>query len=125
VVEQDAVGRLATVRLTPSTEAEPPVIDLLFASSGIESEIVAEAEPIELLPDLTLNVARTPHLIAMKVLSRDDIERPQDLVDLRALLRVVSSDELTRTRELLALIASRGYHRGRDLAAELERLSSL
>jgi hypothetical protein len=60
----------------------------------------------------------------MKVLSRDDIERPQDLGDLRALLSVVSSDELTRTRELLALIASRGYHRGRDLAAELERLSS-
>jgi hypothetical protein len=45
------------VRLTPSTEAEPPVIDLLFASSGIESEVVVEAEPIELLPNLTLNVA--------------------------------------------------------------------
>jgi predicted nucleotidyltransferase len=123
-VEQDAVGRLATVRLRPSIESEPPVIDLLFASSGIESEIVTEAESIELLPNLTVNVARTPHLIAMKVLSRDDIERPQDLVDLRALLRVVSSDELARTRDLLGLIESRGYHRGRNLDAELERLSA-
>ena len=36
LVEQDAVGRLATVRLTRSLESAIPVIDLLFASSGIE-----------------------------------------------------------------------------------------
>ena len=60
VVEQEAVGRLATVRLTRSSELQAPVIDLLFASSGIEREVVAEAEPIELLPNLTIGVARTP-----------------------------------------------------------------
>ena len=49
VVEQEAVGRLATVRLTRSSEPNAPVVDLLFASSGIEPEIVAEAEPIELV----------------------------------------------------------------------------
>lgn len=125
VVEQNAVGRLATVRLTRSSEPRGPVIDLLFASSGIEREVVAEAEQIELLRNLTIGVARTGHLIALKVLSRDDVRRPQDLVDLRALLRVTSSAELGRARDSLALIASRGYHRGRDLRAEINALLPL
>lgn len=122
IVEQDAVGRLATVRLTRSGQPQAPVVDLLFASSGIEREVVTEAEAIELLPNLTIGVARTGHLIALKVLSRDDVTRPQDLIDLRALLRVASSAELARARESLALIAARGYHRGRDLSGEMERL---
>ncbi len=122
VVEQEAVGRLATVRLSLSTEPRAPVVDLLFASSGIEAEIVAEAEPIELLPKLTMSVARVGHLIAMKVLSRDDARRPQDLVDLRGLLRVAGDDELERARQALSLISDRGYHRGRDLTSEMDRL---
>lgn len=122
IVEQDAVGRLATARLTRPSKPQAPVVDLLFASSGIEPEVVGEAEPIELLPRLTIGVARTGHLIALKVLSRDDVNRPQDLVDLRALLRVASSAELARTRQSLALIAARGYHRGRDLMSELTTL---
>ena len=101
IVEQSAVGRLATVRLISSKEAGAPVVDLLFASSGIEAEIVAEAEPIELLPGLTMGVARVGHLIALKVLSRDDIARPQDLVDLRALLgRRAPRGNILRTRVL-------------------------
>jgi hypothetical protein len=72
---------------------------------------------------LTLGVARTGHLIALKVLSRDDITRPQDLVDLRALLRVASAAELARARDSLALIQARGYHRGRMLLSELDALS--
>jgi predicted nucleotidyltransferase len=125
IVEQEAVGRLATVRLTRSSEVQPPVVDLLFASSGIEREVVADAEPIELLPKLTIGVARTGHLIALKVLSRDDLRRPQDLVDLRALLRVASPAELARARESLVLIADRGYHRGRDLMSEMNTLLRL
>ena len=122
VVEQQSVGRLATVRLTPSDVPQAPVIDLLFASSGIEPEVVADAEPIDLLPTLRIGIARTGHLIALKVLSRDDGTRPQDLVDLRALLRFASIDELTRAREALALITARGYHRGRALLADLTDL---
>ena len=125
IVEQEAVGRLATVRLTSSSEPQAPVIDLLFASSGIEAEVVADAEPIELLPNLTMGVARTGHLIALKVLSRDDFGRPQDLVDLRALLRVASPAELGRARDSLALIAARGYHRGRELMSEMNTLLPL
>ena len=125
VVEQQAVGRLATVRLTLSHVPQAPVVDLLFASSGIEAEVVAEAEPIDLLPKLQMGVARTGHLIALKVLSRDDVTRPQDLVDLRGLLRVARAAELARARQALTLIASRGYHRGRDLMAELDSLVGL
>ena len=58
----------------------------------------------------------------MKVLSRDDVTRAQDLVDLRALLRVASSAELGRAQESLALISARGYHRGRELMSELNTL---
>lgn len=79
VVEQRAVGRLATVRLTPSRVPQAPVVDLLFASSGIEQEVVAESEPLDLLPNFRIGVARTGHLIALKILSRDDTSRPQDL----------------------------------------------
>ncbi len=50
---------------------------MLFALSGIEREVVAAAEPLELLPALTTSVARIGHLIALKVLSREDIERPK------------------------------------------------
>lgn len=122
VIEQEAVGRLATVRLTLSSEPRAPVVDLLFASSGIESEVVADAEVLELLPQLQMGVARVGHLIALKVLSRDDVTRPQDVSDLRALLRTASPLELARARQGLALIAERGFHRGRDLPSELNAL---
>ena len=59
VVEQEAIGRLATVRLTRSDVPRAPVVDLLFASSGIEPEVVAEAEPLDLLPNLRMGIART------------------------------------------------------------------
>jgi hypothetical protein len=122
IVEQATVGRLATARLTRSQEPAPPVIDLRFASSGIEAEIVAEADEIELLSQLPVRVATTGHLIALKVLARDDVTRPQDVLDLRALLGVASADDVTRARAALTLIAKRGYDRGRDLQVELEKL---
>lgn len=122
IIEQDATGRLATVRLTRSPAPFDPVIDLLFASSGIEPEIIADAEALELLPDLRIGVASVGHLIALKILSRDDRHRPQDAVDLRALLRVASLADLSGARNALALITSRGYHRQRKLDAELDSL---
>jgi hypothetical protein len=122
VVEQEAVGRLATVRLTVAGDIEGPVIDLLFASSGIEREVVAAGEPIALLPGLTMKIARIGHLIALKVLSRDDERRPQDLVDLRALLRAATAEEVARARDALIVIEARGYHRGRDLVPQLDAL---
>jgi len=44
------------------------------------------------------------------------------LVDLRALLRAATAEEVSRAREALALIAMRGYHRGRELSSQLDAL---
>ena len=121
-VEQIATGRLATVRLVVGATADAPVVDLLFASSGIEAEVVNDAETLEILAGVRLPVATTAHLIAMKLLSRDDERRPQDLVDLRALVGQATAVDLARARESTDLITARGCHRGRNLADELERL---
>ena len=123
IIEQDAVGRLATVRLQPPGEARSGlVLDLLFASSGIEREVVESAETLEVLPGLTVPVARTGHLIALKVLSRDDRTRPQDVGDLRALLDRATPEEHDCAREALRLIESRGFHRDRQLMPMLDEL---
>lgn len=61
------------------------------------------------------------HLIALKVLSRDDKTRPQDRVDLAALLSRATDDDLAEARALLQLITTRGYHRDIDLLAALDR----
>lgn len=116
LVEQEAVGRIATVRLSPSGKGlEGIVVDLLFASSGIEREVVESAERLRILEGIEVPVATVGHLIALKVLSRDDVKRPQDLVDLRALLNAASDSDLGLARRSLALISARGYGRGRDL----------
>lgn len=60
VLQHTSTGRLATVRLFPPGEGERgALVDLLFASSGIEPEIVAAAENLRILPKLTVPVART------------------------------------------------------------------
>ncbi|MCL4809906.1 MAG: nucleotidyl transferase AbiEii/AbiGii toxin family protein [Thermoanaerobaculia bacterium] len=122
-VEQSAAGRLATIRLRPPFDrrGRGVVVDVLFASSGIEPEITREAERLEVLPGLVVPVARLGHLIAMKVLSRDDRTRPRDAEDLRGLLAEASDADLALARNALERIAARGFHRGRDLAAEMQR----
>ncbi len=125
-VEQDAVGRLATARMKPPREVDEGgvVVDLLFASSGIEPEIVAAADLVEVFPACAVHVARVGHLVALKLLSRDDELRPQDAVDLRALLPAVDEEEEQLARDAIRAIVERGYSRGRALEAELERLLS-
>lgn len=124
-IEQEATARLAAVRLVPAGgEPDGVVVDLLFASSGIESELVASSELRELGPTLTVPVARTGHLIALKLLARDDSTRPLDAADLLALRDVADEAELERARQAVKLITERGYARGRDLGAALTALLS-
>jgi predicted nucleotidyltransferase len=120
-VEQDAAGRLATVRLAVTGEGvRGAVADLLFASSGIEPEIVETADTIEIVPGFDVPVARLADLIALKVLARDDRTRPHDRVDLAALVRRADADAIANARTSLALVTERGFHRGRDLVAALD-----
>lgn len=118
-VEQDAVGRLATSRIQL---AGGELVDVLFASSGIEHEVARDADQVEVLPGLHIPVAQVGHLIALKLLSRNDTTRPQDAGDLRALIDVAPERELRRAREAAQLIAERGYARGRDLMGDLDAL---
>jgi predicted nucleotidyltransferase len=123
IVEQEASGRLATARLLLDEEGEAGIVlDALFASSGIEVEVVDAAETIDVLTGFRVPVACMGHLIALKVLAMDDRTRPHDRVDVVALLAEASSADLTTARTALALIAERGFHRQKDLAGELERL---
>jgi hypothetical protein len=122
-VEQDATGRLATARLAmPGLGGHGAVLDLLFATVGIEQEIVAEASGVELLPGLSLSVAQVGHLLAMKLLSRD-AHRPLDQADIDALMGVATEREIQRLREAIGLIVARGSARGRDLWAAVEALT--
>lgn len=119
-LEQEAVGRLATVRLQPPGERDPGlVVDLLFASSGIEGELVARAEELQVFPSLVAAVASVGDLLALKLLSRDDLTRPQDAADLRLLLGVAEPEDLRVARQAVHDIQNRGFHRGRDLLQAL------
>lgn len=121
VIEQQVLGRLATARLLPPGGGSAgALVDLLFASSGIEPEVVAAAEPLEVVRHVRAPVATIGHLLAMKVLARDDEERPQDAVDLAALLRRATARDLEAARAAAAAIERHGTHRGRDVSRLLE-----
>lgn len=118
ILEQEATGRLATVRLVSPAD-RVTVVDIMFASCGIEPEIVAAATPVELAGTI-IPVASRGHLVAMKLLARDDVTRPQDAVDLVALRAKLEPDDIEVARTACRLIEARGAHRGRDLARDLE-----
>lgn len=111
-VEQEATGRLATIRLLPRNPTEQLVTDLLFASSGIEEEIVTAADDM-VFAGLSVPVATVGHLMAMKLLARDDRRRPADADDLRALADVAQSDDWEQARVAVELITERGCARDR------------
>lgn len=119
VIEQDAANRLATVRF--SVQGPPKIlVDLLFASSGIEPEIVAAAEEAEIFPAINGLVATIPSLIALKVLSANAKNRLQDIIDLQHLLEEAMPEEIEASRDLMKLITKRGFNRNKDLLKDLE-----
>lgn len=123
IVEQTAVARLATARLVPPSEDEAGVVvDALFGSSGIGPEIVAEAEMLEVQPGLRIPVVSIGHLIALKLLSRDDETRPLDRADLVALVGAAEPADIDQARAAADLIQRRGFQRDKDLPAQLDQL---
>lgn len=105
-----------------STSQSGVVVDLLFASSGIEPEIVEQAERIAVFHGIVLPVATVGHLLAMKILSHHPDTRPQDVVDIKNLLTTLTPAEEVRCIQALRLIQARGFHRGRDLEGMLATL---
>lgn len=116
-VAHETLKRLATVRLG---SPEGPVVDLLFASSGIEPEVIARATPVDVMEVGSVLVTRAEELLSMKVLSMSK-RRRQDRVDALSLLEMADVD-LHAVRQNLALIAERGFHRDQDLLAKLQGL---
>jgi predicted nucleotidyltransferase len=122
VMEHRDRDRLSTVRLTRRGDESGIFFDLLFASSGIEPEVVERADLLEILPGLYAPVATTADLLALKILAlrpNRPQERPQDFTDIQELLRVARDEDLQRARTALELIEQRGYGRAKDLEAEL------
>jgi len=114
-VEHEKRHRLSTVRLMSPSGVK---VDLLFASSGIEAEIVDRATPIDFEGAGSVPVANAEELLAMKVLSMTDT-RLQDRIDAQHLLQFTPSLDISRVREHLARITDRGYAREQDLEAKL------
>ncbi len=119
VLEQSAVERLSTVRLVPFGDREM-FVDLLFASSGIESEVVSTATDVKIDPDIVAPVATIPSLIALKVLSANWQRRPQDILDLQHLINKATLAETETAHELLRLITERGFNRNKNLQNDLD-----
>jgi DNA-binding MarR family transcriptional regulator len=122
-LEHDVLRRLATVRLLPPGQpADGVIVDLLFASSGIEGDICRDAERLEIVPGVTVPVARAGHLLAQKILSRGP-DRPQDEVDIQSVLADLDTHELERCRRALREVVARGANRGKDLLLAFEMLT--
>jgi len=120
-LEHEGQARLSTVRLLPPGQDEDGiVVDLLFASSGIEPELTEVATDLEALPGVHVPVATLGHLLALKVLAMDDTRRPQDRIDILALLEYADAEEINRAQDSVELITSRGFHRSKNLSELLQ-----
>ncbi|MCX4244321.1 nucleotidyl transferase AbiEii/AbiGii toxin family protein [Paraliomyxa miuraensis] len=117
-VEHGERERLSTVRLLSPQGVK---IDLIFASSGIETEAVERATVIDVPGTGPLPVACVEELVAMKTLSMTN-RRLQDRIDAQRLLEHTNGLDLDRVRANLGLIRQRGYDRGEDLEAKLASL---
>jgi hypothetical protein len=121
LVDQDYVNRLATARLVrPQAGTSSAFIDLLFANSGIEDEIVRRSDRLEVLPDVFMPVASIGHLIALKALAG----RHQDLTDLGYLISAATDADPAEAIASAAKIRERGFNRGQDLPADLATIIS-
>ena len=97
------------------------IVDLLFCSCGIEPELVAAAEVVQVTSALQVPVATTGHLLAMKLLAYDEERRPKDGLDITELLKNADEDDLVQAREAVALVMERGFGRDRKMFALLEQ----
>lgn len=125
ILEDRESRAMATVRLRcPAKGGTSFLLDLLVRTSGIEREIVEQAQELRFGPRLRLRAARVGHLLAMKVLAARE-SRPNDAADLIRLLQNATPADLDLARTSIQLMKQRGYWRDKDLAADFERYQRL
>ena len=118
IVEQKETTRLATARLISPSKV---IVDLIFATTGIELQIVEHATHIRMDEELSVPFSGAEELLAMKVLSMVP-DRPQDEIDARNLLAYNSDIDLDRVRMYLQTMTTRRFHRGQNLENKLSKL---
>lgn len=101
--EQDSVGRLASARMiSPGADRLGVVVDVLFATAGIEAEIAAAAEVLEVLPAFSLRRAgRT---------ARSDDARPRSTPAPRCAPPRHTSGRGTRSEQLSTTLGAPESH---------------
>lgn len=125
LMERKPGGRLTTVRLlTPKAAATDPDFDLLFDVTGIESEIVEGGELMKLTARSQVRVATLGHLLAMKVLSFDEIQRPQDMIDIHAILRQATPRDIEVAKKAVKQIDRKRPSMNKSCVRELAKLLS-
>ncbi len=112
-------GRMSTARLTcPPVRGTEFVLDLIFATTGIERDIVRRAEQRAVFPRFTAAVACLGDLVAMKLLSVSE-RRMKDDTDLIELLERSTPADIETVKDAISAIMAEGLNRGRDLGASL------
>lgn len=109
LMENKNTGAISTVRML-SDNFGSIYLDLLFGATGIESEVVESSDLIELLPGLNAKIASLSSLIAMKILSSNNVKRRQDIIDLQNLIESANEAELAEAKHLINLIQERGFN---------------
>lgn len=117
ILDHKISGRLATARLGVvfDKDSYQIICDLLFYSTGQEDFITKSAEEVELLPGLVMPVAKSTHLLAMKLLSYDPIRRAQDGQDILELLKVVDERDYHEIFYIIDKIEEIKHNRDKDL----------
>jgi hypothetical protein len=117
-VEQEVTGRLATARLR---NANGIICDLIFATTGIESEIVQGAELIEVFSKVHVPTATAEALLAMKTLSATP-QRPRDSGDIQSIILANQTFDEAKVLRYLDAINRSGCARGQQLEQKWLRL---
>ncbi|MDX2020657.1 MAG: hypothetical protein SF187_10470 [Deltaproteobacteria bacterium] len=95
--------------------------DFIFATTGIEAEIVRNASATEVFADVLVPTATAEALLAMKTLASTP-QRPRDAGDIRAIVLANPDFDEAKVIEYLRTIAQRGCARGQDLEEKWRRL---
>jgi predicted nucleotidyltransferase len=121
IMHLSPVRKLGVRLRVPAVSSSVPV-DLLYSSSGIEKEVIASAQLVEMFPNIFIPVATLAHLLAMKIVSENEIDRMQDTLDIQGLIKEATQKDLEHAKTAMRLIQQRGFSRGKDLLLRFEEL---